>query len=557
MDRPAILAGSMMLPIERVDVATLQRAMTIKYQPMGAEEPSYLHNYRTVDGYLCVPRQYGISFCQREGIEFDDQTSAGHTAVFPRIPKPREYQEEGLTLISQALSSCYDFIFRARTGWGKTIGSLITAAKLGASTLILVDQENLKDQWIKSLVEHFGFAKEDVGVIQGKKCDYQGKAVTIAMVQTLSQKEFPPEVYAYFGFVIVDEVHTIGAPTFSVVLLDFPATYRMGVSATPKRNDGLQKVLDYSLGRVRVHIADEHHPSDVYILESRGIYSWYANSSPKMGRFISEVTEDAERNFLVAQGINYLYDTGRDILVLSDRIEQLRDLKSLCYYLGIPDEEMGLYTGYNPVYGFEKNPTPARRPLNLERGAEYTPVHLKLISKRIKKKTLEVVKETARIIFATYQMFSKGIDEPRLNGGMDASPRSKSEQMQGRILRRADGPVTPLWITIEDTNSYRALHALASRVTDYATNNSVISRWHADGSKELCDETDLRHTTLARVKTLKLARIGTNTAGLNTLQTQMQAVQSAKTRVLATKVARPRPLPSSPTGLSRRVRPVK
>ena len=554
MKRPAILTGSMMLPIERINVMDVTKAMTISYLPMGAEEPLELKNCYAVEGYLCVPRQYGLDFCRREGIEYEDQTAAGQPAKFPKIPVPREYQVEALQSISECMDRYYDFVFRARTGWGKTIGSLIVAARRGVSTLIIVDQENLKDQWIESLVTHFGFKAGDIGTIQGKKCEYEGKAVTIAMVQTLSQKRFPQEVYDYFGLMIIDEVHTIGAPTFSTVLLDFSASYRMGVSATPKRPDGLQKVLDYSLGRTRVYIADQHGESDVYILEHGTVYSWYANTSPKMGRFINEVTEDGSRNLLVAEAIAHLYDTGRDILILSDRIEQLRDLKSLCYYLGIPNDEMGLYAGYNPVYGYEKNPTPARRPANLERGAEYTPVHLNLISKRIKKTTLEAIKKEAKVIFATYGMFAKGVDVPRLSGGIDASPRSKAEQMQGRILRNVKGKMTPLWVTVVDTGSYRSMFALAGRVSDYATNNSVISKWLADGSKVTCDEKEIRHDILKTVKVLKSSRIGTSSDGQNTLETPTQAMESVRQRVRATRPADP-PSRSSAMVSSRRVRP--
>lgn len=528
----------MRLPIELIDVAALKRAMTVHYLPMGAEEPLHLENYREEGTYLLVPRQFGLEFCTREGIAYVDDTSTGSVVSFPRIPAAREYQVETLKSISNTLDGYYDFIFRARTGWGKTAGALIVAAERGVSTIIFVDQENLKDQWIATLVNLFGFAREDVGIIQGKKCIYEGKAVTIAMVQTLSQKRLPQEVYDYFGMVIVDEVHIIGAPTFSSVLFDFSAMYRFGVSATPKRRDGLQRVLEHSLGRVRVCVEDKHDRSLVYVAEHGSVYSWYANTSPKIGRFINEVSEDGSRNLLVAEAILHLYDTNRDVLVLSDRIEQLQQLKSLCYYLGVPDAEMGLYAGYTPVYVYEKDPTPKGRPEGYVRGTEYTPVSLQLKQKRNSKRALEAVKTQAKIIFSTYGMFSKGVDEPRLSGGVDATPRSQAEQVHGRILRVEDNKPTPIWITIADTSSYRSLYALSGRIAGYVKNNAEMHTWAPNEDSIICEAMTIKHEALEAVSRLKSMQIQINSGGLNTLVTSAEQVESVRLRVRSTKQTR-------------------
>ncbi len=528
----------MAIPVGLVNVAAMKKELTVKYVPMGADAPLEVCAYwvDAAAGVIHTPRQYGITACKNAGILYEDHTAPGHSVVFPRVPAPRDYQVEPLQLISECFQSHYDTVFRARTAWGKTLGTLIIAARLGVSTLVVVDQENLKDQWIDSLVKHFGFSKDDVGIIQGKKCVYEGKAVTIAMVQTLSQKTFPQAMYDAFGFVIVDEVHIIGAPTFSKILMQFSAGYRIGISATPKRRDGLQKLLDYNLGQVRVRIDDEHDPSAVYVAYHGTVYSEYANRSPKIGRFINEVTEDASRNLLVAEAIAYLYDTGRDILVLSDRIEQLQHLLSLCYYLGVPEAEMGMYAGYHMVYGYAKDPTPPRRPANLVKyngdgslgdlgaGYHYTPISLQLISKRPRKGELERVKTTCRILFATYGKFSKGVDEERLCGGVDASPRSTSEQVQGRILRKVSGKLRPIWITIGDTASYRSLYALACRLGDYRKNNSVVSKWSLEEGKETCEIDRLKAQTLAEVNRLKCLRTVQSRDGLNTLLTQRQEI---------------------------------
>lgn len=562
----AVLRGAMEIPLGLVDVDSLKRALTISYQPMGEPEPFTMEAFRVDDsvagGAIHIPRQFGIDYCNRHGIAYEDDTSLGSPVAFPRVPQPRDYQIEPLAQIQECFTSFYDFVFRARTGFGKTLSALILASRMGVSTLVIVDQENLKQQWVDSLVKHFGFSEGDIGIVQGKKCTYEGKAVTIAMVQTLTQKRFPQKLYDAFGLLVADEVHILGAPTFSSVLLDFSAAYRLGISATPKRRDGLQKLLDYNLGRVRVCVEDAHDPSAVYVTTHDTVYSEYANKSPKIGRFINEVTDDASRNLLVAECAAYLYDTGRDSLVLSDRIEQLVHLQNLCYYMGIPEDEMGVYAGYNLVYGYEKDATPIRRPANLVKhegdanttpGVYYTPISLKLISKKSKKADLERIKTTARIIWSTYGKFSKGVDEPRLCGGVDASPRSTSEQVQGRILRKVDGKKTPIWATIADTKSYRSLFGLAGRISDYQKNNSVTYRWSLTEGKVRCDAQMLKGEMYEQVKMLKSLRTGTTSDGLLTLMT---GTEHAKHRARSTTTERP-PLRSSRTASSRGGRPAK
>lgn len=533
--KPAVLTGSMAIPIGSVDIARLRKDCTISHQPMGADEPLKIQAYREDDEYIYVPRQLGLRICRREGIEYQDRTSQGVAVEFPSVPQPRDYQVDVLDEIDFTSSDYYDYLFRARTGWGKTIGSLIFAARRGVSTLIVVDQENLKTQWIKALKEHFGLDDSRIGVIQGKVCKYEDCPVTIAMVQTLSQRRFAQEVYDHFGLMILDEVHVIGAPTFSSILLDFSATLRIGVSATPKRRDGLQKMLDYHLGRVRVYVEDQHTENSVYVAEHGTVYSWYANVSKNTGRFITEVSEDASRNLLIAESVGFLYDTGRDVLVLSDRIEHLKHLMSLCVYLGLPEEDMGLYAGYNPVYGFAKDPTPPRRPLGYVRKTEYTPVSLQLIAKRAKKATLEEIKNSRRIIFATYGMFQKGVDVPRLTAGIDASPRSRAEQVHGRILRGMPGALRPIWITIADFNSYRSLFGLAARLPEYVRNNARLFRWSLDEGAEPCQERELVAQYRGESERLQSLRIEPNSDGLNTLMTPSTRIESAKTAVLATK----------------------
>ena len=519
MNRSAILSGAVALPTELIDVRKVKNRLTIELLEDDGSTSS-MHAYVERRGYLCVPRQFGISHANKLGITIEDRTAQGQLAQWPRIPIPRDYQHEFIDDLVSAASEFYDFLARAHTGFGKTISSLIAAARIGHTTLILVDQENLRDQWLEALEKHFGMTVANglVGIVQGKNADYEGRTVAIAMVQTLTSRRMPTEFYNWAHTLIVDEVHTIGAPTYSMLLLRINATVRWGVSATTKRKGPTQKLLDYNLNKVQVAADKEHDQSVVYFAQHKTVYSWYANVSTKIGRIITEVAEDGSRNLLIAQATQWLYETGRDTIVLSDRIEQLKHLMSLLCYMGVDPEVMGLYTGNNPQYKYAKEPNPTHMPVGLEPGAEYTPVSLQLIAKTIPKKKLLQVKEEAEIQLCTFGMAQKGYDVPRLTAGVDASPRASSEQAHGRTLREQENMPKPIWVTIEDTGSYRLVRSFALRMQDYAKSNILAYHWHENGELEQWEIEEITRDRMARVKQLQLARIETSRDGRNMLK---------------------------------------
>lgn len=536
MNRKAILSGAMLLPTELINLQQLKRRLTITHTPLGEDESIQVKAYYEKRGYLAVPRQYGLALVDRLGLEVEDKTSPGTAALWPRRPVPREYQEEFINDLGTCTDEYYDFLARAHTGFGKTVSSLVAAARIGRTTLIIVDQENLRDQWLTELATHFGMTRENglVGIVQGKHCEYEGRSVVIAMVQTLASRRFSQEFYNWAGVLIVDEVHTIGAPVYSQPLMKITATIRWGVSATTKRGDAFQKFLDYHLGAVRVAADKEHDTSVVYFVQHKTVYTWYANVSKKIGRIITEVAEDGSRNLLLAQAAQWLYETGRDILLLSDRIDQLKHVMSLMTYLGVAPEVMGLYTGNHPQYRYAKDTSPKHLPVGLVLDAPYTPVSLQLIAKTIPKKILDEVKDKAEIQLATFQKAGKGYDVPRLSGGVDLTPRSKAEQAHGRILRVKEGKKKPIWVTVEDTRSYRLVRSFALRLQEYCKSNARVYQWHENGELEECLIEEVMPDRMARVARLQLARIETSKDGRNMLKTQESVRRQNAQAVLAT-----------------------
>ena len=88
-------------------------------------------------------------------------------------------------------------------GQGKTICSLNIVAHLKKKALVIVHKEFLLNQWIERIKTFLPDAQ--IGRIQGKIFDIAGKDIVIAMLQSLSMKDYDEEAFSSFGTTVVDE----------------------------------------------------------------------------------------------------------------------------------------------------------------------------------------------------------------------------------------------------------------------------------------------------------------------------------------------------------------
>jgi superfamily II DNA or RNA helicase len=494
----------------------------VKYYPHGEKEPVIVEPWQVTGNKVVLPRAYGLKLISSHGYDFVDDTSEGYPYDYPyEVTHTGDYAYQGAVVrdIIEHARTEYDFLFSAATGKGKTVMALSAIQKIGKTAFVVVDQINLLEQWVERIQEHLKLPREEIGIVQGNKCEYEGKAIVVCMLQSLVRKKYPLAFYRYAGVVVFDECHVVGAAVFSQCLFLFNAAVRFGVSATIDRKDALQKLIHAHLGEVGPCLTDTHSKSYVYYLESETVYSWYANISPKTGRIHTEVAEDTPRNQLIAEAIHWLYHSGRDVLVLSDRIEQLESLVVMSQGLGLPKEDLGLYCGDYNVWGYRKEPKPKRKPYGYERGTEFTPVSYGATRKKTPQRVREHILGNCRVIFATYGMFAKGLDVPRLSGGIDCTSRARAEQVHGRILRVKEDKLVPLWVTIRDINSYRLDNQFLSRVRQYIASSAEIYEWKIDKGIRAVDFETLQRRVRKNVRELEVCRIETRRDGNYTLET--------------------------------------
>lgn len=489
-------------------LSSVRRDLTVKVWEPGEQIPTTVKAYRQNADWIYLPRKFGIDLCGTLNIPVKDRTSEGEPLRKLRKIKPWVAQVTAIEKMVLAAAYEYDVQLKSATASGKTIMALEVARRLGRTLLVVVDTNFLADQWMERIEKHFGISGDKVGRIQGKTIDVAENFITIGMLQTLYNKPLNADIRRYFGTVVFDECQSTGAPQFNRVLYRFPARVRMGITATP-RDGALGKIVKWHMGKIQVETKTKHKPSRVYYFESDTVYSWYANISPKTGRFINEVAGDGMRNLKLVEAILWIHERDRDAIMISDRIEQLESLMALCRYAGISDEDMGLCTAHRHTYKYAKDLQPERKPQDLEKGCEYTPVIMQMVKQRNSKADL-VVAKSKKLIFATYAIFAKGVDVPRLSAGLDCTPRSSFVQTHGRILRSGKGKKVPIWITVRDTSSYRAEYQFEKRISELAKSNVEVFRWRHDKGVQRRDVKELRREAGDNCKKLKSRKIVTS-----------------------------------------------
>lgn len=203
--------------------------------------PKHLFYYTQLKNSIIVPRGYNIPF--EHFIKEDTRIEC--TVEYPTFKLSlRDTQREA---VSHYLEDTDKGLIVLPTGKGKSILGLHLAHLLKQRTLVIVHKDDLVDGWTQDSKICFG---EDfkVGIFKAKRREV-GDQVTIATIQTLNRisSEQLEEFQKNFGMVIIDECHHISSSSFDL-LHKFSACYKLGLSATPERSDGLTEVMYYHLG---------------------------------------------------------------------------------------------------------------------------------------------------------------------------------------------------------------------------------------------------------------------------------------------------------------------
>lgn len=384
------------------------------------------------NGYICIPRGLLDKLkekCDEAQIKIvlEDKRSVGKSISVEFTGELRENQKKALAKLLQ-----YDNgILSAATAFGKTVTCSGIIAEKKVSTLILLESSALVEQWEKALntflkvdeevpeyLTKTGRVKKRksvIGVIHGPK-DTSTGIIDIAMAGSVFKKGEPHPRLKEYGLVLVDECHHSASDTISAVLKEVTAKYVYGVTATPFRGDGLEKINYMLLGPVRYQYTAKEKAAEQAILHL---------VIPRFTRTVSPHGRDKMH-------VNDAYELIRNSDVRNEQI--LEDIWH-CVVEGRTPVVLTRYTDHAAkIY---------------ERAKEYADKVFLLTGAKSKKEQRQlriemeaVAANESMILIATGQLIGEGFDFPRLDTLIMATPvawKGVVEQYAGRLNRDYEG----------------------------------------------------------------------------------------------------------------------
>lgn len=211
----------------------------------------------------------------------------------------------------------------APPGSGKTVIACAVIAKRKVPTLVLVHRKQLADQWKEQLLEFTDLEKNQVGTFDTKETRRSG-FVDVAMLQTLARDHDPDKLLDGYGQIIINECHHVPAVSFESVLKRIQARHFLGLTATPYRKDGLERIITMQCGRV-LHTMEETKAQSLLARQVilRETAFRMSDAPLALHEIWQALVTDKDRLHLVASDVIAALEEGRFPLVLSDRKDHL------------------------------------------------------------------------------------------------------------------------------------------------------------------------------------------------------------------------------------------
>ena len=443
------------------------------------------------DNKIYTPKFFGIkAHGYNEFEKIDDRIPNGDKIFLRFTGKLRDNQ---LAPVQACMDSFHDLtkrggILQLPPGYGKTICAINLICQLGVKTLIVVNRDFLMNQWIQRIKQVCPTAR--VGIIQQKKFDIENKDIVLGMLQTLSYREFDLKAFKSFGFTVWDECHNVSTESFSRSMFKLGTKYRLGLSATPERPDGLSKVFKWHLGEIiyaqeqerkgiqpiaRVYKYTSKTPESDAQLEDQLLKEVCNRSGDaNIPLMLSNIGKEPVRNLLIINILVELVKEGRFVLVLSERVAHLKLLQEF----------------------YEQTEESNLAPSALYIGATSQ-----------KDRDLS---DAAHVIFGSVKLVSEAYDNPKLdtliyanfNGGpIEKRPETSKlmNQTTGRIFRKVHTERPGLVIDIQDT--FSVFTSQGYRRLRYYRNNKYETEIYEVKEQKNPKKGDIGYTVKKKSKT--------------------------------------------------------
>lgn len=397
----------------------------------------YNKNYKCfpiglMDKVMKIINDYGQYYNKQLSINLVDHRDGNimNQKLYDDIPQTvnpnlRDYQQAAIHEFIKKETG----IIQIATGGGKTWTAAEIIKIVAGRTLWIIDRKELLQQTKEALEKQIG---TKIGVISGKTVDIQ--PITIATVQSLNSKLYDLIKYLYsVNFVVVDEFHKSAAETYQKVFAKLPNTkYRLGLTATPQRDDGKDPILFSILGGIIYKIETEELINLGYLVKPKiKFYQFPSNLIPYKSyqeEYAESIARCPFRNSTIAGIVEEYKD--KKIMILTKQVDHGAELQKI---LG-------------------------------EAGFDNAHIHGSINEDFRKEIYKKFVKSELKILILTISIGAEGLDIPDLDVIINAAANAgdvKSIQILGRVLRTFQNKDDAYYIDFLDGGKYTYKHSMA------------------------------------------------------------------------------------------------
>lgn len=271
-------------------------------------------------------------------VKFVDRTSkVPHDYKIKFTGSLREYQAGPTADLMDELSG----LFIAPPRSGKTVIGTYVACSHGLRTVIMADQKDFLDGFYETIEQMtnlpdleekydkklFGFPKTEA--------DYKNFQIILVTYQSLIGKSKLASqrmkwLNENYGCLVIDEVHSANAPTFTAVTTAVKMKYRYGLTATKNRKDQLHYRVESTMGPEVARAAVKELVPHVTLHRTPKTVQSRAKYTDKGGytRFTKFLANHPDRNNYIFDWIIKDLERGRSIAIpvlFTEHAKKLRD----------------------------------------------------------------------------------------------------------------------------------------------------------------------------------------------------------------------------------------
>ena len=187
-------------------------------------------------------------------VPFVTRVTEGKNVNFTLTRELRDYQEEFYNPLDKSVT---DNIFEAGCGTGKTFLSIKYISDIGKKPLVFVPTNYLAEQWKTRFLEFTDLISLDIIILNNNHTIediYKSKVLIITLdmfnVLKILKGRDSENFFNEIGVVVFDEGHRLGAESYHPIVSKFTCRYRLLLTATFRRPDGREKLLEHHFGKI-------------------------------------------------------------------------------------------------------------------------------------------------------------------------------------------------------------------------------------------------------------------------------------------------------------------